>query len=480
MSSANCEVRAGSPPLPARLRRLTAPEYVNTIQSLFGSATSLPSIEFPPDAALGTFHNGAAFLRVTDLLASALADMAQQTALRVTENLPQLMGCDPVQGDELVCVAGFLRSLAERAYRRPLSAAEQERLMGVYQLGRSGADVWSGVALALELVLQSPNLIYRTELGPAESLDASVSLTAYELASELSYLVTLGPPDAELARAAAAGELSDPASREAQARRLLAQPAARSAMAEFVTEWLDIGKLPAQSKDAAMFPGFSPEAARAMQGQTQQLFTSVVFDGDGKLRSLLVGGLLLEPSVLAAQAGSQWSSPTHRGKLIRNQLLCQQVPPPPPGLIVTVPPATPGVTTRQRMITHASDPACSGCHTQMDPLGFAFEHYDAVGAYRSSEGGLVIDSSGEVTGGGDADGPFADAPALIQRLVESRTVRTCFAEQWTTFAIGSQVDDNVHCALRAAFDQFADDSLSLSDLLVAVVRSDAFSKRHVP
>jgi hypothetical protein len=205
----------------------------------------------------------------------------------------------------------------------------------------------------------------------------------------------------------------------------------------------------------------------------------VVFEGDGKLRSLLHGGLLLEPSVLATHAGSQWSSPTHRGKLIRNQLLCQHVPPPPPGVIVTVPPAAPGVTTRQRMVTHASDPACSGCHAQMDPLGFAFEHYDAVGAYRADEGGLSIDTSGQVTGGGDADGAFLDAPSLVQRLAESSTVRGCFAEQWATFAVGASVDDALHCSLRQAFEDFAAERASISALLIAVVRSEAFVKRHV-
>jgi hypothetical protein len=234
------------------------------------------------------------------------------------------------------------------------------------------------------------------------------------------------------------------------------------------------------SKDPALFPAFSADAARAMQHETQELFSRVVFEGDGKLRSLLLGGVLTQPGVLAAHAGTQWSSPTHRGKLIRNQFLCQQVPPPPPGLIVTVPPATPGVTTRQRMLTHASDPACGACHAQMDPLGFAFEHYDAVGAYRANERGLPIDASGEIGGGTDADGSFDGAAELAQRLAESADVRGCLAEQWANFAVGAQVDAALKCSFSRSLDEFRAERLSLTELLVGIVASDAFVKRRVP
>ncbi len=475
--SVSCDATAA--PLPTRLRRLTAIEYANTLHALLGDSVTLPVVEFPPDAALGAFHNAAALLRVTDLLADGLAQAAQKLAQTATQQLPQLLGCDPGQGDEGACVRGFLQSFGAKAYRRPLTGAEQARLFTVYQQGRSGADARAGVALALEVVFQSPNLLYRSELGAREATDTDVAVTAHELASELSYLVTLGPPDAELGRAAAAGELSDAHAREAQARRLLQLPSAKAAMQAFAAEWLDIGKLPTSAKDPAMFPGFSPDSARAMQQQTEQLFSRVVFEDDGKLRSLLTGGLLTEPSVLASHAGPQWSSPTHRGKWIRNQFLCQVVPPPPPGLIVTVPAATPGVTTRQRMVTHASDPACAACHVQMDPLGFAFEHYDAVGTFRADENGLTIDASGQIGGGTDADGAFDGAAALAQRLADSADVRGCLAEQWTTFGVGGEVDVALRCALAQPFGEFRAERTSLPELLVGIVGSDAFVKRHV-
>jgi hypothetical protein len=440
----------------------------------------VPAIQFPPDAALGVFHNAAALLRVTDLLADELSEAARKLALSATEPLSALLGCDPSGGDEAACIRGFLETFAAKAYRRPLTSPELSRLFDVYTQGRRDADVRAGVVLALELIFQSPHVLYRTELGPRDGTDAEPALTPYELASELSYLVTLGPPDSELVRAAGAGELSKPEAREAQARRLLFLPSGREAMAEFASEWLDIGKLPTLSKDVALFPGFSPEQARSMQSETRTRFAGVMFEGDGKLRSLLLGGLLTEPSVLAAHAGTQWSSPTHRGKMIVNQLLCQHVPPPPPGLIVTVPPAVPGATTRQRMLRHASDPGCASCHELMDPLGFAFEHYDAVGAYRADESGLAIDASGALGIGSDADGPFDGAQSLARRLADSADVRTCFAEQWTTFAVGGDVDDALACSLQQAFGEFRADTLSLPELLIRVVRSDAFVKRHVP
>ncbi len=479
VSGTSCEAMAKSAPLPARLRRLTAVEYTNTLRALLGDSVALPALEFPPDAALGAFHNAAALLRVTDLLAGGLAQAAQKLAQTATQQLPQLLGCDPAQVDEAGCVRGFLQSFGAKAYRRPLTSIEQDRLFAVYTQGRAGADARAGVALALQVVFQSPNLLYRSELGAREATADEVAVTPHELASELSYLVTLAPPDAELARAAMTGELSDAHAREVQARRLLQLPAAKVAMQAFAAEWLDIGKLPTVAKDPAMFPTFSADSARAMQLHTEQLFSRVVFEGDGKLRSLLLGGLLTEPSVLAAHAGAQWSSPTHRGKMIRNQFLCQVVPPPPPGLIVTVPPATPGVTTRQRMVTHASDPTCAACHVQMDPLGFAFEHYDAIGAFRADEKGLTIDAFGQIGGGTDADGAFDGATALGQRLAESADVRGCLAEQWTTFAVGGEVDAAFKCALGQTLADFRAERLSLPELLIGVVVSDAFVKRHV-
>ncbi len=475
----DCAKTANSAPLPTRVRRLTPVEYTSTLQALVGPNVPLPAVQFPPDATLGVFHNAAALLRVTDLLADELAEAARKLANSATAQLPALLGCDPSMGDEAACVRGFLTSFGAKAYRRPVSGTELSRLFEVYTQGRREADARAGVALALEVIFQSPNLLYRTELGVREGTEPEPALTPYELASELSYLLTLGPPDSELTRAAGSGELSTPEAREAQARRLLLLPSGRTAMAEFASEWLDIGKLPALSKDAALFPGFSAEQARSMQSQTKTHFASVMFEGDGQLRSLLLGGLLTEPSVLAAHAGSQWSSPTHRGKMIVNQLLCQHVPPPPPGLIVTIPPAVPGATTRQRMLTHASDPGCASCHQLMDPLGFAFEHYDAVGAYRADEGGLVIDASGLLAIGSDADGPFDGAQSLAQRLADSADVRSCFAKQWTTFAVGGDVDEALACSLQQAFAEFRADTLSLPELLIRVVRSDAFVKRHV-
>lgn len=479
VATASCEATAPRAPWPTRLRRLTPSEYANSLRALVVAGVSVPSVEFPPDAALGAFHNAAALLRVTDLLAENLAQVAQKLAANATGQLPELLGCDLAVGDEVSCVRDFLRSFAAQAYRRPLNASELERLLAVYRQGRAAADVRAGVALALEVIFQSPHLLYRSELGARDASENEVPLTPYELAGELSYLVTQGPPDAELARAAAAGELQAPEGRTAQARRLLELPGARGAMQAFASEWLDIERLATDSKDPAMFPAFSPDSARALQRETKDLFARVVFEGDGRLRSLLQAGLLTQPSVLAAHAGTQWSSPTHRGKLIRNQFLCQVVPPPPPGLIVAVPPAVPGVTTRQRMATHASDPSCGACHAQMDPLGFAFEHYDAVGAFRADENGLSIDASGRINGGTDADGDFDGAAALSQRLAESADVRACLAQQWVAFAAGAQLDTAAKCSLAASLNEFRAERASLPELLLAIVGSEAFVKRHV-
>ena len=241
------------------------------------------------------------------LLADGLADFSEKLAAEsATEQLTSLMGCDATAGDEQTMRARFFDELRSQSVpggrSAPMSSGDCWPCSRSGARGRRCADRRLAGARG---DFQSPNLLYRTELGAPDATTDEVPVTPAELASELSYLVTLGPPDAELTRAAAAGELSQADAREAQARRLLMTPSARGAVAAFADDWLDIAKLPTLAKDPALFPSFSADSARAMQQDTQTLFNQVVFDGDGKLRSLLLGGLLTQPSVLASHAGSQ-------------------------------------------------------------------------------------------------------------------------------------------------------------------------------
>ena len=505
---------------PARLRRVTPDEYDRTIRALVGQGVSYPRLSFPADLAEGAFHNGAASLRVTDLLTEALWAGAGAIASKATEQLSLLLPCDPASGEE-ACARLFLAQFARRAYRRPLTPGEVDNLLGVYRLGRDGQDFRAGISLALEVIFQSPNLLYRTELGAPDGsgiTGGEITLTADELATELSYLLSAGPPDSELVTAAASGELFDAVARERQAKRLLATAGASAALAAFADDWLGIYKLDTLSKDPLRFKDkYSAELALSMRRETEALMSDVVLSGDASLRSLLQTqytfvdsntaklygldltqgtllpsgltrikqrpervGILGTAAVLAAQSGSLDSSPTHRGKLLRNQLFCQDIPPPPKELMVMPIAASEALTTRERYAQHSFNPACGSCHRLMDPLGFAFEHFDAIGAYRDTEANKPIDTTGEVNGALATQGNFDGAASLAAILGDSREVRACFAKQWSSYAMARSLTKEDTCALSGFAAGFGEGTSSIVDLMLALVRSKSFVVRRIP
>ena len=164
-------------------------------------------------------------------------------------------------------------------------------------------------------------------------------------------------------------------------------------------------------------------------------------------------GLLTQAGLLSVHALPDQSSPVHRGKMVREQILCDQMPPQPPNLMVTPPEVDPRRPTRERFAQHAEDPACSGCHRLMDPIGFGFEAYDGIGRFRASDGGRPVDASGEIVDTRDADGPFRGARELAERLAGSRDVRDCAATQWYRFAFGRLEGPGDACSLRALQDR---------------------------
>ncbi|MGB1017146.1 MAG: DUF1588 domain-containing protein, partial [Nannocystaceae bacterium] len=190
-------------------------------------------------------------------------------------------------------------------------------------------------------------------------------------------------------------------------------------------------------------------------------------------------GILTQLSVLAGHATASESSPIRRGKLVREQLLCEPLNPPPPTADISLPAPDPDATTRERFAQHTADPTCAGCHTQIDPIGFGLENYDALGRYRSEENGFAIDASGEVVGS-DIEGGFVGAIELAHQLAESEQVRRCVARQWYRYALGRAEDLEVDFdreTLEALDATWVAAELDLQALLVALVTSDAFRVR---
>jgi hypothetical protein len=278
------------------------------------------------------------------------------------------------------------------------------------------------------------------------------------------------------------------------------------AFSRFVTEWWELGELETIQKDERLFRAWSTDTPSALLEETERflgeawsttpslerLFTSPVtyldptladFYGlpipaqDGFTRTQLTAsrasGLFTQGSFLATHAKANQTSPVHRGKFVRARLLCDPPPPPPPNIVVKPPAVDPRLPTRERFSQHAEDPSCAGCHELMDPIGFAFEHYDAVGRYRESDAGEPVDARGSLVGT-DVDGDVDGVQELALRLLESDQVRHCVATQWFRYAFGRSESEEDTCALDSLNEELARGDGDLLALLRATVRLETF------
>jgi hypothetical protein len=434
--------------------------------------------------------------------ADAYLAAAAQIAARVVPDgaaADAWLGCPA--GDP-ACLSAWISSFGARAWRRPLSAEEVARLEG-YALAEP--DRAQGVSVALQVMLASPSFLYRSEIGAPRG-DRYV-LDDVEVASALSYFLWGGPPDEALSADARAGALATGEGREAAARRMASDPRARAAVRRFALAWLGVEPLATVAKSDAMFPAFDEALRAAMREETADFVEAVVFGGgrfldlltarwtvaDAPLRALYGlpagegrvdlpaerAGVLGHASILAVQAHSDQTSPIRRGLFVRQRLLCESFAPP-PAAAGGVPDVDPSATTRERFAQHAADPACATCHRFIDPLGFGFEAFDAVGAHRTTEHGLPIDASGELRDvegqGSGTTTPFASLPELGDALAASEAAPACFVAQVVRFALGAdvRVDDPRLASLQARFEASGGDIL---DLWVAVAGSDLLVER---
>ncbi len=489
--------------LPGRVRRLTRGELDAAASSLVGPTTLFTDSLAAEDRLLG-FDNH------DTLSMSAL--ILDQLAV-VSGKLADLAVADPrwaCGGDENACFDSFVTDFVTRAYRRPVTTEERQGLFTVFQAGRDGADYAAGLHLVLEAVFQSSGFLYRTELG-ADGQSGVRLLEGHELAAELSFLVTGGPPDDELARAGNEGRLVDPEERGRQARRLLATDRGRQRLEDFVLQWLGLSELDAVQKDNLVYPEFSTEWRASMRAETHAFLDHLFREGDGKVSTLLGAdytfaddrmaafyglpdrpgttparvklpperrGLLTQASVLATYAHFGDTSPVHRGKMVFTSLFCGEMPPPPPSVNTSLPVPDGKRSTRERLRAHTESPSCSGCHMSMDPIGLGFEDFDGLGKYRTVEADAPVDASGRIVtpktvGDGTA---FTGGAAGAAILASHPEVQACVTRQLYRYGFGRKETVSV-CEtddVRAALEQSGGD---LREALVAYARSAAFSER---
>lgn len=446
------------------VRRLSVAELSAAASALVGFEIDLaPGL--PPDARQGDFSRS-----LTQSVDATTLKQLDDVARTVASLLPAQTTSDPTE---------LVTTLATRAFRRSPTAEEVADLKAVFASGAEGATPRDGTELLLRALLASPELLYETALNSALSDD--------ELASQLAWLVTGRPPDQELSRAAGAGELRRGAARRYQALRLLQNSRSRFLYRRFVEEWLGINRLRSLAKSASVVSDFGSLRDNMLQ-ETEAAIDDAFITTNGSLRQLFASGngapsrdgLLQDPSFLATFAHEDSSAPVLRGKAVLERVLCRKlVEPSELGIDLVLPAPDPNATTRERFAAHADRPACSGCHNELDGVGFTFENFDAVGAFRSEEAGKPIDSSGHLTLDG-ASLTFANSVELSRAIANSQELEECAARQWVRFAAGAPataVEDDFVQATRQLPDA---DRTSIIGLLLAYVQGDWFARRSTP
>ncbi|WP_434047449.1 MULTISPECIES: DUF1592 domain-containing protein [Sorangium] len=496
----------------APLRRLTRFEYNKTVRDLFGDTTE-PAFSLPSEDVGNGFGNDADALSVSSLLAEQLGTVAEGVARRATatkEALAKLAPCaSDVRADsEQACARTIVERIAPLAYRRPLAAGEADELLALYTVGRTDATFDVGIATVIEALLQSPDFLYRIEWGTPDPERPELRRpTGDEMATRLSYLLWGTMPDDDLRLAAQAGELSTKEGVRAHAERMIEDPRFRTTVRFFFDNLLPISNLADLERNAEAFPTFSRTLGSFMREETQRFLEHEIFEGTGTWPSILTApysfmngplaafygvegvtgdefqqvqldttqrlGVLTQAGVMAGTTHSNNTNPVIRGSFVIQKLMCQKIPLPTGDILERVKPPDPytGATARERFSQHSKDPVCAGCHQFLDPAGFPFENYDAVGQFRTTENDVQIDASGGVPG---TDVTVSGPIELVRELAQNEDVLGCFATRWAEYGYGLTLRSEDACTKTDVTAAFKASGYNVKQLLVELTQTDAF------
>ena len=419
----------------------------------------------------------------------------------------RILVCSPDDSNRMECARDIVRDFGKRAWRRPMTADEIESLGQVADASlAAGDDFDTAIGLALEAVMMSPHFLFRVEIDPTPNDPTPHRLSDYELASRLSYFLWSSMPDDELFDVADAGGLNEPAAISAQVERMLADPKADAIVDNFAAQWLFLRGLDEHEPDYAVFPAFDDELRQAMRHETELLFRALLDEdlpldqlltanftfvnsllaqhygldveiGEGFERVQLTGGgragLLTQGAILTVTSYPARTSPVKRGKWVLEQLLCSEPPPPPPGVEGLPEGDVTGGTVREQMEQHRTDPVCASCHVEMDSIGFALEHFDAVGAYREAYVDAAIDATGEL---GNAS--FDGAQELAAVLTADPRFTNCIVEKMYTYALGRGAEAHDEHFIASIEDVTEGAGMTLRSLITAIATSRPFRYRR--
>ncbi len=501
----------------SRLARLSHQEYDNTVRDLLGASTSLGlSATFPATTTSTTFNNNGGDLTITSAQWQSYQTAAEEVARLATLNTTALTtvagGSLPTEDEQLVAALG------RRALRRALSASE----LGAYQaLFDAGATAYpsmtprlAGARILLEGLLQSPHFLYKTELSTAVTDDV-VPLTPYEQATRLSYGLWQSMPDEALLRAAENGDLATPEGYAAQLTRLLEDSRARDTVQTFHAQLLEQSKYADITRSTTLFPEYTPTLPQSMRQEQILFLDDVLFEQQGNLATLLSAptsfvdqnlariygltgdfddtftrvtftdgrraGLFTQIGFLAAHANSTESDPIHRGVFVNRRVLCAPLPAP-PNQVPPLPDATPGVpkTLRQRITEHTGEGTCgAGCHgVLINPIGFAYEHFDALGRWRTQDHGLPVDARDTYNFDGTRRS-YDGASELANLMAAEPMAHRCYVRHWVEFLHGRAFAAADNTAVDRLGLSSARDGIPVTQLVRLIAESEAFRTRPV-
>jgi hypothetical protein len=498
---------AGGQVGPERIHRLTPNEYTNTLRTLLGNEALEPVLDADrqPIATLDA---------VRKWFNAADSAVPSKSAW-----LSSFSSCDAEA--DAACAVTLYEAFAERAFRRPLQADERAWLAESWGKLPAGASVALRLETMSELILQAPQFLYLYTEGTAAG--AISTLGGHERAQRLAYFLWDGPPDDALLAAAAGGKLETNAGMREEAERMLADDRAKPVLRGFLSDWLELDGatilpgLEETPKDVDNYPGFDAVLRQSMRREIEAFMDYVMFEQDGSLDALFSGtrayvnaplakiygvtgpvsaddwawvdldpekraGMLTRAGFLAVHASQSATSPIRRGVYMLKEVLCFDLPSPPANvdnspIEVTKADVADGVTTvREATLRRTGSPSCAGCHVAINELGFAFEHYDAIGRWQDKEvgSGGAIDATANLSNAGDGiDGPVDGAIALSNKLAKSPAVAKCATKKWFEVALRRSPVALDACSIETVQTKVAETS-SIRELLLALVESDAF------
>jgi hypothetical protein len=500
---------------PTTFRRLNETQYIRSIEDIFGAGISIPGRFDPPlreegllaigDGKAGVSSSGLEQyeLRAREIAAQVLAEGRRHSVLSCAS--------EPPTAFDKSCASQFIGHYGRLLMRRPVSDREMASLLALISAATAKTgSFYKGLGVGLERLLVSPYFIFRVERSePDPDKPGAQRIDDYTLATRISFLLWDAPPDEALLDAASSGGLRREGRIENQVDRLISSARFEQGVRAFFADMFAYEQFDGLSKDQSIFPKYTSQLSKDAQEQSLRTITDFLVTKKGDYRDLFTTrttfmnrGLGLIYKVPVDAGPSEWipytfgpdqqraglltlaaflmldpshegrSSPTIRGKTVRELLLCEKVPPPPPNVNFNIVQDTHNPlykTARQRLSTHRDNPSCAGCHSITDPLGLAMENYDAVGEYRTQENGAPIDASGSFEGKS-----YTDLISLGKILHDSPSVPSCVARRAYEYGVGRPVVADEREWLKYLDQAFADSQYRFTDLMRTIATSKAF------